>query len=132
MTNKLPGRVGDTPVVGAGTYAKNSTCAVSATGHGEHFIAHAVCATVSAYIEAGMSFADAVERVVHSNLPPGAGGFVAVGPNGEVATPFNSNMMNRGWTDQRGVMYTAQSGGTGPHPPCLAPHCNKGSVKPKL
>ena len=89
MTNKLPGRVGDTPVVGAGTYAKNDTCAISATGHGELFIAHAVCATASAYMECGVSFAEALERVVHERLPDGTGGLVAVGPNGEQATPTN-------------------------------------------
>ena len=83
MTNKMAGRIGDTAVVGAGTYANNGTVALSSTGHGELFIAHAVGATVSAYIESGMGFTEAVNRVVHEKLPEGSGGVVAVSPSGE-------------------------------------------------
>eukprot|EP01052_Picozoa_sp_SAG31_P007589 SAG31_NODE_363_length_16899_cov_9.812976_8_plen_334_part_00 len=123
MTNKLPGRVGDTPVVGAGTYAKNGTLAISATGHGEVFISQAICATASAYIDCGIPFAQALEKVVHENLPDGAGGVVAVGPSGEVATPFNSKMMNRGWIDENLVPHTAQ--GLEAADPRLSRHCYK-------
>ena len=83
MTNKMTGRIGDTAVVGAGTYANNGTVALSSTGHGELFIAHAVGATISAYIESGMGFTEAVNRVVHEKLPEGSGGVVAVSPSGE-------------------------------------------------
>lgn len=60
------------------------------------------------YIEAGMGFAAAVNRVVHEKLPAGSGGVVAVSPSGEIATPFNSSIMNRGWIDDRMVPHTAQ------------------------
>ena len=82
--------------------------ALSSTGHGELFIAHAVGATISAYITAGMEFKEAVNKVVHEELPAGTGGVVAVSPTGEIATPFNSGMMNRGWIDDKMVAHTAQ------------------------
>ena len=91
-----------------GTYANNDTVALSSTGHGELFISHAVGATISAYIEAGMEFQEAVNKVVHEKLPAGTGGVVAVSPTGEIATPFNSGMMNRGWIDDKMVAHTAQ------------------------
>jgi isoaspartyl peptidase/L-asparaginase-like protein (Ntn-hydrolase superfamily) len=62
---------------------------------------------VSAYIEAGMGFTEAVNKVVHEKLPAGTGGVVAVSPLGEVATPFNASMMNRGWIDDTMVPHTA-------------------------
>ena len=109
-------------MVGAGTYAKNGTCAVSATGHGELFIAQAVCATASAFMECGVPFAEALERIVHEKLPEGAGGLVAVGPNGEIATPFNSAMMNRGWITEDMIAHTAQ--GVSPANEKLQSHCH--------
>ena len=81
MTNKRPGRVGDSPIIGAGTYAKNGVCAVSATGHGEYFIravaAHQVCASVE---YRGVSLAQAVHEMLHEVLRKlgGDGGMIAI------------------------------------------------------
>jgi len=100
MTNKRPGRVGDSPLVGAGCYADDATVAVSCTGVGEAFIralaAHDVAALV-AY--AGLTLADATRRVVLDKLPPlgGRGGLIAVDAQGRVALPFNTEGMYRGW-----------------------------------
>jgi beta-aspartyl-peptidase (threonine type) len=104
--NKLPGRVGDTPVLGAGTFAWDRTCAVSGTGHGEPFIRLGVAARVSALMElAGLSVAEAVRRVVHRDLPEieGEGGVVAVDAAGEVALAFNTAGMFRGWLRDGGA-----------------------------
>ena len=97
-TNKLPGRVGDSPIVGAGTYAENATCAVSATGTGEHFIravaAHDVAARMRYLGETLEQAACAVlERVTALG---GDGGLIAVDPAGNVAMPFVSEGMYRG------------------------------------
>ena len=91
MTNKMAGRVGDTAVVGAGTYANNTTLALSSTGHGELFIAHAVGATISAYIDAGMDFTEAVNKVVHEKLPEGTGGVVAVSLSWQIKSNDHEN-----------------------------------------
>ncbi len=103
MTNKRFGRVGDVPVIGAGTYANNKTVAVSCTGHGEKFIRNAVAHDVSALIEyQGMGVAEAAEAVVHGKLEPGDGGLIAVGASGEIALVFNSAGMFRGAADSGG------------------------------
>jgi len=100
MTNKRPGRIGDSPLVGAGTYADDRTAAVSCTGHGEAFIrtcaAHDVCARM-AY--AGMDLAQASHAVVHQALPSvaGSGGLIAVSRTGQVCLPFNTEGMYRGF-----------------------------------
>jgi L-asparaginase / beta-aspartyl-peptidase len=103
-TNKLPGRVGDSPVVGAGTYANNMTCAVSCTGDGEFFIRAAVAHQVSALMElGGMSLADAAERALaDSQKLGGTGGLIAVDKNGNIALPFNTSGMYRGYLDEKG------------------------------
>lgn len=99
MTAKRYGRVGDTPIVGAGTYADNKYCAVSATGHGEYFIrvavAHDICARV-AY--GGISLAAAADAVVMDRLAKmgGEGGIIAIDAAGQVVTSFNSEGMFRG------------------------------------
>ncbi len=103
MTNKRFGRVGDVPVIGAGTYANNKTVAVSCTGHGEKFIMNAVAHDVSALIEyRGMSVNEAAEAVIHGKLEPGDGGLIAVGAGGEIALVFNSKGMFRGAADSAG------------------------------
>lgn len=97
MTNKRPGRVGDTPVIGAGTFAWDRTCAVSGTGHGEPFVRLSVAARVSAYMDiGGLDLAQAAARVI-GELPElgGAGGLIAVGADGTVALPFNTGGMFR-------------------------------------
>lgn len=99
LTNKKPGRVGDSPVVGAGTYAKNAVVAVSCTGVGEAFIRGSAAHTVAARVELlGESVAQATAEVIHRVLPPlgGDGGLIAVGADGEVSLCFNSEGMYRG------------------------------------
>nr|WP_312988702.1 isoaspartyl peptidase/L-asparaginase [Comamonas koreensis] len=99
LTNKKPGRVGDSPVVGAGTYAKHGVVAVSCTGVGEAFIRGSAAHTVAARIELlGESVAQATAEVIHRVLPPlgGDGGLIAVGADGEVSLCFNSEGMYRG------------------------------------
>ncbi|GAB2478123.1 isoaspartyl peptidase/L-asparaginase [Comamonas humi] len=99
LTNKRPGRVGDTPLIGAGTYADDRTAAVSCTGHGESFIrvaaAHDLCARM-AY--GGLSLQAAAAAVVHGALPAigGSGGLIAVDRYGNVCLPFNTEGMYRG------------------------------------
>jgi beta-aspartyl-peptidase (threonine type) len=99
MTNKMKGRVGDSPVIGAGTYANNSTCAISCTGHGEYFIRNVVAYDVSARMEyKGQTLSEAAGDVVNVKLKSqGAeGGLIAVDKNGNIAMPFNTALMFRG------------------------------------
>lgn len=99
MTNKAVGRVGDSPLIGAGCYANDATAAVSATGTGEAFIRAVACYEVGALMAyAGLSLADAAERVIHERLPrvQGRGGLIAVDAQGNVALPFNTEGMYRG------------------------------------
>jgi len=109
MTGKLPGRVGDTPIIGAGTYADNATCAVSATGHGEYFIRYGVAHEVAARIaHRGETLAEAARTVIDDvGRIGGSGGLVAVGRTGEVALPFNCSGMYRGYVNCDGIVYTA-------------------------
>lgn len=94
---KRLGRIGDVPVIGAGTYANNATAAISCTGRGEEFIRHTVAHDVSAQIEyGGLSLQEAVSRVIGDKLRPGDGGLIAVGPDGTIAMEFNTNAMFRG------------------------------------
>ncbi|HCB2600186.1 TPA: beta-aspartyl-peptidase [Citrobacter koseri] len=100
MTNKLPGRVGDSPLVGAGCYANNASAAVSCTGTGEVFIRALAAYDIAALMDyGGLSLAEACERVVMEKLPAlgGSGGLIAVDHEGNVALPFNSEGMYRAW-----------------------------------
>jgi beta-aspartyl-peptidase (threonine type) len=100
MTNKLPGRVGDTPLPGAGCYANNASVAVSCTGMGEVFMRTLAAYDISALIEySNLSLQDACERVVMEKLPAlgGSGGLIAVDREGNVALPFNSEGMYRAY-----------------------------------
>jgi beta-aspartyl-peptidase (threonine type) len=105
MTNKRPGRVGDSPIIGAGTYAKNGVCAVSATGHGEYFIravaAHHICAAVQ---YRGLTLQLAVREMLHDILAGmgGDGGLIAVGQDGQLVMDFSSEGMFRGARDSSG------------------------------
>jgi beta-aspartyl-peptidase (threonine type) len=102
-TNKRFGRVGDVPVIGAGTYADNRTCAVSATGKGEELIRHVGAASVAARVEHGArSLAAAVREVVHEVMAPGDGGLIAVGRDGAIALEFSTEVMFRGAADDSG------------------------------
>jgi beta-aspartyl-peptidase (threonine type) len=103
-TNKRPGRVGDTPVIGAGTYADNATCAVSATGDGEYFIRATAARDVSALMECrSMSLTDAAQAALDKVAKlGGTGGLIAIDRQGNVALPFNTSGMYRGYLDPNG------------------------------
>src|SRR5438034_4212281 len=103
-TNKRPGRVGDTPVIGAGTYANNATCAVSATGDGEYFIRATVGRDVSALMEyRGMSLDDATQAALDKVAKLGGkGGLIAIDQQGNIVLPFNTAGMYRGYVDPNG------------------------------
>lgn len=105
MTNKRWGRVGDSPIVGAGTYADDRTCAVSATGHGEYFIRLAVAHDISArMMYLGESVVEAANAVIHERLTgmDATGGVIAIDAEGRVAMPFNTPGMFRGMIDAEG------------------------------
>ena len=100
MTNKKWGRIGDSPIVGAGTYANNATCAISCTGHGEYFIQSVVAYDISCLMEyRGLTLAEACHEVVMNKLVQrgGEGGLIAVDHAGNVCLPFNSEGMYRAW-----------------------------------
>lgn len=103
-TNKRVGRVGDTPVIGAGTYANNATCAVSATGDGEYFIRATVGHDVSALMQyRGMSLKEAAQAVLDKVAKlGGTGGLIAIDRKGNIALPFNTSGMYRGYVDPNG------------------------------
>lgn len=103
-TNKMPGRIGDTPVIGAGTYANNQTCAVSCTGDGEYFIRVVAAHEVSALMQyAGMKLQEAAQTALDSvKKLGGTGGLIAIDKNGDIALQFNTNGMYRGYVDPDG------------------------------
>ena len=105
MTNKQFGRVGDSPIIGAGTYANNKTCAISCTGHGEPFIRAVTAYDVSCLMEyKGLSLEEAMNVVVHDKLikMDGEGGMIGVDANGNTAMVFNSEGMYRGMKNSSG------------------------------
>jgi beta-aspartyl-peptidase (threonine type) len=103
-TNKRPGRVGDTPVIGAGTYANNATCAISATGDGEYFIRATVAGDVSALMEyRGMSLKEAAQAALDRVAKlGGTGGLIGIDREGDVTLPFNTAGMYRGYVEPNG------------------------------
>ena len=108
MTNKRYGRVGDSPIIGAGTYANNTTCAISCTGHGELFIRSVVAYDISCLMEyKGLSLKEACEIVVNQKLVKigGEGGLVAIDVKGNIEFPFNSEGMYRGKKQSGEAMY---------------------------
>lgn len=105
MTNKRFGRIGDSGVIGAGTFAANETCAISCTGHGEHFLRAVAAYDVSCLIEyAGLSLEEATRKVVHEKLLPkgGEGGMIALNRNGDFCFSFNSRGMYRAMKNSKG------------------------------
>jgi beta-aspartyl-peptidase (threonine type) len=105
MANKKYNRVGDAPIIGAGTYANNNSCAVSATGHGEYFIRYTVAHDISALMQyKGLSLKEASELVVNDKLVKagGSGGVICVDNSGNVSLPFNSKGMFRGFATADG------------------------------
>lgn len=109
MTNKKAGRIGDSPVIGAGTYANNATCAVSATGDGEFFIRSVVGHDVSALMEyRGMRLQEASQKVLDKvKKLGGEGGLIAIDRQGNIAQPFNTSGMYRGSVDEKGKFVVA-------------------------
>jgi beta-aspartyl-peptidase (threonine type) len=111
MTNKKFGRMGDSPIIGAGTYANNNTCAISCTGHGELFIRAVVAYDISCLMEyKGLSLQEACHIVVHDKLVKigGEGGLIAIDKYGNIELPFNSEGMYRGYateTEKKVMIY---------------------------
>jgi len=105
-SNKRWGRVGDSPIIGAGTYASNDSCAVSATGHGEFFIRHVVAYNICKSVELGTPLSEAADIVVNDILVKarGEGGIIAIDKQGNIAMPFNSEGMYRASIDTEGEM----------------------------
>ena len=108
-TNKLPGRIGDTPIIGAGTYANNQTCAVSATGDGEFFMRTVAGYDLSALMEYGRMDLEGAANTVIDKISTlgGTGGLIAVDGEGNVALPFNTTGMYRGYVDANGRVFVA-------------------------
>jgi beta-aspartyl-peptidase (threonine type) len=110
ITNKRPGRVGDSPIIGAGTYAEDGVCAVSATGHGELFIRHAVAHDIAArvkYLKAPVAQAAADVLGGLPQEPKGVGGLIALDAHGNLAMPFDTPAMFRGYVTEDGKVYVA-------------------------
>lgn len=110
LTNKEYGRVGDSPIIGAGCYANDQTCAVSCTGKGEAFIRAVAAYDVSALMAyRHLSLLKAAKTVIHQKLPPlgGAGGLIAIDALGNIAMPFNTEGMYRGYAIAHGEVSAA-------------------------
>ena len=110
MTNKQFGRIGDTPIIGAGTYANNKTCAISCTGHGEPFIRSVAAYDVSCLMEyKGLNLTEAMQEVVMNKLPAlaGEGGMIGIDKAGNVALLFNSEGMYRGAKSSDGTNFVS-------------------------
>jgi beta-aspartyl-peptidase (threonine type) len=106
MTNKKFGRIGDTPIIGSGTYAENASCAVSCTGHGEYFMRGVTAFDVAARMKyKNVSLEEAArETIEHLTKIGGEGGFIAVDAKGNLVLPFNSEGMYRGFvTDDKEI-----------------------------
>lgn len=106
MTNKRYGRIGDSPMIGAGNYANNNTCAISCTGSGEFFIRGVVAYDVACLIEhKGYSLQKAADEVINKRILKigGDGGLIAVNVNGDIAMPFNTEGMYRGCRNSEGL-----------------------------
>jgi beta-aspartyl-peptidase (threonine type) len=105
-TNKRPGRLGDSPIIGAGTYANNNTCAMSATGDGEYFIRLVAGHEISALMEHGaMALEKAAQTVIQKVTDlGGTGGLIAIDKGGNISLPFNTAGMYRGYVNSTGQM----------------------------
>ncbi len=110
-TNKPAGRVGDSPIIGAGTYARNGVCAVSGTGNGEFFIRYVAGHEVASLIAyKGLSLEEATRSVVFDRIGGVGAGMVAVDARGNIAAPFNTVGMYRGWVLPSGELHVATHG----------------------
>lgn len=101
MTNKMVGRIGDSPLIGSGTYAENGVCAISCTGQGEYFIKKVAAFDVAARMKyAKVNLFDASSAVIKGiSEINGSGGLIAVDSHGTISTPYNTSAMIRGWKD---------------------------------
>jgi L-asparaginase / beta-aspartyl-peptidase len=109
MSDKKFGRVGDSPIIGAGTYANNKTCGVSSTGWGEYFIRLAVAHDISAMMEyGGLSLQEAADSVIMKKLPSlgGDGGIIGLDRSGNISMTFNTDGMYRGYIRAKGQAKT--------------------------
>lgn len=104
MTNKMVGRVGDSPIIGAGTYADNATLAISCTGRGEDFIRHVFSHTIAMRMRLLSETLSQATRAAIRQLPPNCGGFVSVNTKGQVVSLFNTPGMFRGQIDKSGKL----------------------------
>lgn len=111
-TNKPVGRVGDSPIIGAGTYARDGRCAVSGTGKGEYFIRYCVGHEIASLVAyAGLTLAEATTRVMAELSAHGIGaGLVAIDGEGGIVAPYNTQGMYRGWVTPEGVVHVATHG----------------------
>lgn len=110
MTLKMPGRVGDSPIIGAGTYANNNTCGISATGHGEFFIRNVVAYDISAKMEyLGLSLEEASKLVVQEKLKTqdASGGIIGIDAQGNIVAQFNSTAMFRAYASSEKEIQSA-------------------------
>ena len=108
MTNKRWGRIGDAPIIGAGTYANNNTCGVSSTGHGEYFIRAAVAYDISALMDyKELTLEEASKEVIQNKLKDlgGTGGIIALDKNGNITMEFNTPGMYRASMNDKGDLY---------------------------
>ena len=104
ISDKMHGRVGDSPLINAGTYANNKTCGVSATGVGELFIRNTVAFNISALMEyKGYTLEQATDEMIHKRLEPGTGGIIAVDKDGNYSLSFNTPGMFRGVANSKGL-----------------------------
>ncbi len=108
MNNKKFGRVGDSPIIGAGCYADNKTCAVSCTGEGEYFIRQSTAYDVAALMEyKGFTVAQAATEAIKKVAQLGGeGGLIAIDNQGNISVPFNTSSMFRGWITGKGEKFT--------------------------
>jgi beta-aspartyl-peptidase (threonine type) len=108
MNNKKFGRVGDSPIIGAGTYADNKTCAVSCTGEGEYFIRQSTAYDIAALMEyKGYTVAQAATEAIKKIAQLGGeGGLIAIDNQGYISVPFNTSSMFRGWINNQGEKFT--------------------------
>lgn len=110
MTNKRYGRIGDSALIGAGTWADNRSCALSATGYGEYFIRAGVASRVAGMLEFGnATIQEATERILLEEVAAlgGDGGLIAIDAAGAIAMPYNSEGMYRAWIEHGGLAHTA-------------------------
>jgi beta-aspartyl-peptidase (threonine type) len=107
LTNKRWGRVGDTPIIGAGNYANNESCAVSATGTGEYFIRYVVAHSICERVRSGQTISGAAGALIHDVLEPagGDGGVIAMDAKGNIATPHNTAGMYRASINTEGELF---------------------------